>query len=401
MARGTGSPGDAAARTPSGHDGLPARHMPLCGATPQSPLQPTQIPQRESSMNMNACVPQQTDRSADPSPRVDHPAACSSFPEEGLPSPERIEQEIDYVLNMTLSPRLQHWAAEYGKVGLRNIYLWKWCRRGVEVTTLPCVMPELHDEVCDTKVLGIVLDVLLDDVADRSGDGEMLERLLNLSFQGPRPDFSDFPQEQRAYAEFTVDVWEEIKARSTRFPRYAQYAKLLRYDYLQLFNVMRYSHLVNENLALLNLVEHDLYTPHNMHMMISATLDLMCSSKFDGAELGRLRDLAWHAQCMGRVGNLVTTWERELAEGDYTSGVYASALGSGDLTLNQLQIGDREKIRSAIVDGRHEAYFLQRWHAHRRYLLTKAPQVQSFDFGQVVKGLERLICLHLGSRGYK
>jgi hypothetical protein len=351
-------------------------------------------------MSTNTCVLPPVDPGVYLTAPVSHPAN-SSFPGAGLPSPERIGQEIAYVLNMNLIPRLEHWAARYAEVGKRNIYLWKWCRRGVDITMLPCVAPELRDDVGDTRVLGVMLDVLLDDVADQRGDAALLDKLLSLSFDGPAPDFSAFPQEQRAYAGLTVEVWEEIKASAARFPRYAEYARLLRYDYLQLFNVMRYSHLINENLALLNMAEHDLYTPHNMHMIISSTLDLMCSPGFDGDELGTLRDLIWHAQCMGRVGNLVTTWERELNEGDYSSGVYASALANGDVTLDQLRTNDREQIRSGVVKGGHEAYFLERWHQNRRYLLAKAPRIRSFDFGLMIEGLERLICLHLGSRGYK
>src|SRR5207247_1166446 len=151
---------------------------------------------------------------------------------------------------------------------------------------------------------------LLDDVADQNGDDELLERLLTLPPSGELPDFAQFPPEQQAYARFTAEVWQEIHARAKRFPGYARYADLLRYDYLQLFNTMRYSHLLNRNPALLNLTEHDLYLPHNMHMMVSATLDLMCSPDFDPSEVGWLREAIWHAQCMGRIGNLVTTWER-------------------------------------------------------------------------------------------
>ncbi|HJT31744.1 MAG TPA: hypothetical protein VJ783_06790 [Pirellulales bacterium] len=320
---------------------------------------------------------------------------------DGLPTAERVQQEIACVLNKTLSPRLEHWAAQYAKVGHRNMYLWKWCRQGVEITTLPCVMPEFFDEVCDTKVLGVMLDVLLDDLADRGGDGALLDRLLTISLRNQTPDLSAFNGPQRAYADFTVEVWQEIVSRAARFPHFDEYSKLLDYDYQQLWNVMRYSHLINEDLALLNLAEHDIYTPHNMHMMVSSTLDLMCSTGFDHLELGKVRDAAWHGQCMGRVGNLVTTWERELGEADYTSGVYASAINSGDLTIAQLRAGDRDQIRGAIIEGQHEVVFLKRWQANRKYLQSRVPHIRSFDLGKYVEGLERLICLHLGSRGYK
>ncbi|HWB11527.1 MAG TPA: hypothetical protein VG826_20015 [Pirellulales bacterium] len=329
------------------------------------------------------------------------PAPVLPLTGEGLPTAERVQEEIAFVLNKTLSDDLAHWANEYSKVGHRNMYLWKWCHQGVAVTTLSCVSPEYFDNVCDTKVMGVILDVLLDDIADRKGDDALLEALTSLSIDGPRPTFTGYPAAQRAYAEFTVAVWDEIVARARRYPLFDQYAKVLDYDYRQLFNVMRYSHLANEHIELLNLAEHDLYTPHNMHMIISSTLDLMCSPGFDRNEWGKVRDAAWHAQCMGRIGNLTTTWERELGDADYSSGVYASALNSGDLSVDDLRAGDHDKIRRAIVEGKHEIKFLRQWQEHRRYLLSQVPQVRSCDLARLVAGLERLICLHLGSRGYK
>ncbi len=324
-----------------------------------------------------------------------------SVPETFFPSPEDIQREIAPVLTKRLSPALEHWADGYARVGRRNHYLWRWARQGVEVTMLPSVAPEWRDEVCDTKVLGIMLDVLVDDVADQKGDEELLECYLRLPLGDPTPDLRRFSQEEQDYAQFTFELWHEIHARARRFPCYGAYASLLRYDYLQLFNTMRYSHLLNSNPALLNVTEHDLYLPHNMHMMVSATLDLTCSPDLDPAEVGHLREAAWHGQCMGRIGNLTTTWERELGEGDFTSGVYARALMEGSLSLGQLRQGDREEIRSVIVAGQHEAHFLRQWQEHRRAILAKRPRVKSLDLGPFVLGLQRLICLHLGSRGYK
>jgi hypothetical protein len=317
-----------------------------------------------------------------------------------LPSPERIAAEIASMLDQRPSAGLAEWVTGYARVGRRNPYLWGWCRRAVEITTLPCVAREYREELIDTKTLGVMWDVMLDDVADQSGDPRLMEALLSVT-EGGAADFSAFTPAEQDYAAFTCDVWQEIMRRAERYPRYGEFAELLRYDYRQLCNVMRYSHLLNGHPELLNLTEHDLYTPHNMHIMVCSTFDLTCSPDFDRRELGRLREIVWNAQCMGRIGNLVTTWQRELNEGDFTSGVYARAVSRGDLTVEGLQTGDRAGIEAAILGGGHEEYFLRRWNRHRRFLASRGAALSSFDIREYIAGFERLICLHLGSRGRK
>lgn len=318
-----------------------------------------------------------------------------------VPSDEQIAQVGEYVMSKPLSPDFSRWVSEYETVGDRDGFLWNWCRQAVEMTTLPCVSPEHHDELCDTKTLGVMLDVLLDDIADQNGDIEFLEELLLIPDGQIAPEFNQFSADKQAYGRFAEKVWTEITDRSRRYPCFGEYQDLLRFDYLQLCNVMRYSHLLNATPQLLNLVEHDLYTPHNMHIMICATFDLMCSPDFDRTELGKLREITWNAQWMGRIGNLATTWQRELGESDFTSGVYARAVTDGDVTVEQLYTNEPEKIQQIIEQCGHEEYFLSRWQEHRRFLLSAQAHLHSFDVGELVAGLERLICLHLGSRGRK
>ncbi|MFQ5730855.1 MAG: hypothetical protein ACE5KM_02755 [Planctomycetaceae bacterium] len=317
------------------------------------------------------------------------------------PSDEDIQRAIAGVVEQAISPELRVWIKKYAEIGNRDDFLWKWCRRGVEVTTLPCTDADLREDVCDTKVLGVMLDVLLDDVADEQRDPAFLEYLLQLLDGTPAEGSLQLSADQRRYAEATADVWSEIHARLHRYPRHAEYAAVLQFDYRQLFNTMRYSQLLNGDPALLNLTEHDLYLPHNMHMMVSASMDLMCSPAFNHAELGTLREAAWRAQYMGRIGNLVTTWEREIGQRDYTSGVFASIVSAGDVAPAEIAAGDRSLIERAIRDGRHERRFLQRWRRCRDEILMLQPRVRSVDLGSLVSGLETLICLHLGSRGAK
>jgi len=317
------------------------------------------------------------------------------------PSADDIEREVAIVHELRLSPDLRDWVNRYERFGQRPLYLWKWCRRGVEVTTLPCVPPEVRDELADTKVLGVMLDVLMDDVADEGGDPEFLELLLELPFGDVSGEITRFPEPQQRYAEFTATVWEEIHRRAARATRYDEFRDLLLFDYRQLLNAMRYAHLLNSDPSLLNLTEHDLYLPHNMHMMVSSTIDVMHAPGFEHRELGLLREAVSRAQYMGRIGNLTTTWERELAEGDFTSGVFAAGRSLGVLKVTDVGGGNEHQLAQAIRSGGLEAFFLRRWHDCRRDLLRLQPCLQSVDLGELVSGLDRLICLHLGSRGNK
>ena len=93
--------------------------------------------------------------------------------------------------------------------------------------------------------------------------------------------------------------------------------------------------------------------------------------------------------------------ERELPDGDYTSGIYARALAEGDVTLQMLKDRNIAAIKQAIGAAQHESYFLQRWAQLRRRLVDLAPRIHSVDIQALLKGYDRLIRLHLGSRGYK
>lgn len=311
-----------------------------------------------------------------------------------------LRRERELIRALEFSPALGKWVAEYSRVGERPEYLWKWCLRGVQLTTLPCVDGRLQAHVCDTKVLSIMLNVLLDDVADRMQDPSFLAELFKITLGG-RPDESELTLEQREYAAFTQQVWDEYWARTREYPVFAVFEELLQYDLAQLFNAIRYSSLLNRNLSLLNVVEHDLYSPHTMMQMSFSTVDLMCSPKFPWQELGKLREAIWHAQCMGRIGNLVTTWQREIPSRDFTSGVFARAVSAGDLDVRKLATADLGSVESAVLQGAHEEHFLRQWDSHLASLKALRRRFQAFDLDDVIQGLKQLLVTEFGSRGWK
>jgi hypothetical protein len=275
-------------------------------------------------------------------------------------------------------------------------------QRGLELTALPGIEPALAGSNLTAKMLGVMLDVLLDDVADNLKDGEFLESLLEVVLG--RPDIAPPPgldARRERYFLFVARVWSEISRLAAGFPRYGEFREVFEYDYRQLLNTMRYALLVNRIPECLNPIEHDLYQPHNMHMIISGTLDLMCSPGFDRHELALVRQALWRGQVMGRIGNMVSTWEREIKERDFTSGVFAAAIDRGVVRaadLTQLAPGVlRELIeKSGVIEG-----FLKDWEQFRDEVYIIAERVHSVDLAAYGAGLEELIRNHLGSRGLK
>jgi hypothetical protein len=245
-----------------------------------------------------------------------------------------------------------------------------------------------------------MLDVLMDDVADTQKDKRFLDVLLQIPYS-PRPRPDGLPSGRVPYYLFTTSVWTEIDKLAKRFPRHRELEEVLEFDYRQLLNTMRYACLVNSLPEILNRVEHDLYQPHNMHMMISGTMDLMCSPYFDISELSLIRQALWGGQVMGRIGNMVSTWEREVKEGDFTSGVFATAIEWGIIDASEITLVSPEELATLINTSGIIEYFLGKWESLRDELYTIADQVTSVDLKVFTSGLEELIRYHLGSRGLK
>jgi hypothetical protein len=351
-------------------------------AAPPAPIvsRPTAVPGAESQWKRKR------------NGRSDHrPFACTC---------ESLEREREKIRETRLRPDVRTWVDEYSRLGRRPMYLWQWCQRGVQAVTLPCVPPEMRGPLCDAKVLAGMLNVLLDDVTDQQRNGDLLKELLRIS-AGGTPDLTAFDTVDREYGEFTFRVWREFWARVEEYPCFHVFRDLLCYDLEQLFNTVRYSELVNRNLCLLNLVEHDLYSPHGMMITAFATMDLMCAPGFRIEELGRLRQTLWHAEWMARIGNLVTTWQREIADGDFTSGVFARAVVHGELGIDDLVPAQAERIRSVIAHGDYEGHYLRRWRYHRRQIRRMRPVLSCVDVDAIIRGLQRLLQMELASRGSK
>jgi hypothetical protein len=138
-----------------------------------------------------------------------------------------------------------------------------------------------------------------------------------------------------------------------------------------------------------------------MMIACAATIDLTCSPGFRTEDLGTLREAVWHANSMARIGNLVTTWQREIGHDDFSSGVFARAVSLGWLQADQLSSANRPAIEAAISRSGIEQEFALRWQRHREQMRKLAPRASSVSILALIDGLERLLASEYASRGKK
>lgn len=321
----------------------------------------------------------------------------ANTPEPGRPVTGDIEESARYIQNYRFNPLQQKWIERYCAVGKRNVYLWRWTGCAVEWLTLSCVAPRWRLSVCDTKFLAAMLNVLLDDVVDEQRDPSALTDILTLMTDNTAAATNRLGP----YGELIFDVWTEINSRIRRYPREAEFRRLLSYDFRQLCNQVDYSGLLLRHPQLINQTEHDLYSPHGMMVACTATIDLTCSPDFQTSDLGTLREAVWHANSMARIGNLVTTWQREIGHNDFSSGVFARAVSLGWLKPDELSSSNHAEIESAILRSGIEQEFAGRWGHHRNQLRKLVHKVSSVSILKLIEGLERLLDSEYASRGLK
>jgi hypothetical protein len=313
---------------------------------------------------------------------------------------EELREIVNEIREVRFSPYLHRWISEYESVGQRGRFLWQWCLKGVRMITLPSVDPALAEHVVETKMLSILFGTLIDDIADREQDSEMLQMAIGAASEDWQvAKLELWHGKRRSYLELIAGLWHEIWQRCQMYPCLGSYEQLLRFDNDQILNSMRYALLANQCPGLLNVIEHDIYQPHNMQIMFMATLDLCASPSFVSDELGLAREVFWHAQRMGRIGNMITTWEREVLDRDFTSGIFAFAIHSGVLTAEDLRNLPAHEIMALLESAECQDHFVNDWCYQRRQMERKIRLIRSVDLTGYLRAFEALIKLHLGSRG--
>ncbi len=320
-------------------------------------------------------------------------------------TPERVKKEVEEVKKIKLPLEIKKLSNDYEKFGdlNRNEYLWQWIYRGTKIFTGKRIKKKYREPLLKAKVLIFMFDTFLDDIADKAKfrKKQLLEEILKVPFYQKYIEFKKLNKTDKERIKFVIRIWREINKTIRRFPRYREFKDVFRYDILQLLNTVRYSYLIQKNRSLLNVTEGWLYFPHSMQVLTNLTLELMCLPEFDVKETGKLRELGWKAQQMSRIGNWVSTWEREIEENDFTSGIFIYALNSGVIKVENLNKQNKSKIINKIKKAKIENKLLKEWEKNYWEIKKISKKIKSINVKEIPNTLKKIIFFHLSSKGYK
>lgn len=251
--------------------------------------------------------------------------------------------------------------------------------KGYNQTTLDSV-PEGHKEnVVYAKVcLGMII-TLYDDLADNPKffNPKLLKHLYRLNVGDLQKAPLELSENENSIYSLALNLFIELENTIRRFENFSSLRDILAFDISQVFFANQYAELMTAYPQIRNLTESKLHGPYNMGMVAAGMIDLMATANFDMQELGSIREFLIQGQRMGRIGNLISTFEREKSENDMTSEILAQKGDTG-----AYKIGLQNELSTGLKD-----------------LAEKARRLKNSVMNKYVEGLRSLYQLHISMEG--
>lgn len=311
--------------------------------------------------------------------------ACSIVPDEVRPffsaenvfgSVFRIAKErrppwVDRLLARytTITTDLTNRQGKHGPIPIqtRNPILWPWCKFNIKNVTYKAyrsnaALTDAEETLADIKLVLVLFNVLLDDIADSLQDAELLQPFLEIPTAGDRLDIAGpdaytrlrrrlhvlgYPQFE-AYFDLAIDCWVESieRLKSIVGPAFEDQRVELERDYELLLGAMRFSADVNTSAAEVfaaspetlqsryGCATIDEILAHNANRAVFFTIDQMSLQAFDPERYAQmrqagacasLRETARLFQVMQQTANSLATGARETDSDDLSNEIFKIA----------------------------------------------------------------------------
>ena len=319
---------------------------------------------------------------------------------------------------------------------IRDDILWAWCYVLAQQMTQTYVKEEDMGTLTNIKLLMIITNVLLDDLAENLKEKDtfmVLKGAILSSLKNPDSDFNgnilkDIPSKFTTYGKLAIDSWalcmDEIKQllinKNITEEVKGLFYKELHAAYENILNAMEWSLVLEKGYTKFFSIgtdaRFDKILSHNMNMIAFEILDRYSSKKqFHSEDVENFKYGCWERiQEMGQTANHISTSTREISEQDYSNPLFwvTYQLSSQRSSLiEKIQTVTHPVYQNALISKTtklihfHKAkeHLYARWLSSRSAITDWAGKnkeiSEEFDVDTLIKNADILTCSYLIFKG--
>lgn len=270
---------------------------------------------------------------------------------------------------------------------------------GYQLTTLSCVAADYyHDAILAKLHLGMLI-TLLDDFADnpRVHNSRLLYELYKIPFNINCSNRHALNEQECTVFDLTCYLADKILEHIRHLPGYKKLLPVVQFDLNDIYRANQYSALITQQAVMLNSYELTHIRPFNMGMVMAGVIDLMASPGFDYQELGSMRYVLHRGQRYGSISNNITTFQRELAEGDVTNEIIIKGIERNLLNLTEMKSMSADMVLSLLEPVMQEMILEQSIILNEISSLKE--NIHSLNVAYYADGLQKLHHLHMSLQG--
>jgi len=275
----------------------------------------------------------------------------------------------------------------------RVFYVWQMMQAGYQLMSLDLSKSDFLQSN-SLKCQAAFLNILFDDICDLGRDKALFNKCV-LALQG------QIDQDEGELCQLISDTWSTFQSTIVQTPNYVLLKPFLEEAYQHWIGSFEYSLAIQrESFRIEEKWERhlELISPSTfIHM--AGLIDLLFVPNFPTHQTASAIKVFLQAQKMGQLGNWASTWERELAQEDFTGGVYRIALENGWIAWDDLKRGSPEKIREQIRNSPVETYLWDEWKRLRAESYQTRQEIQLSALNGYVESFSAIMFMLVGSTG--
>jgi hypothetical protein len=256
----------------------------------------------------------------------------------------------------------------------RTFYLWQMSQACYQIISLN--LPDADFLQSNSlKCQFAFINILFDDICDLGRDKAVFDKCV-LALKG------EINQDHPDLYKLIANTWSSLQHAIEQAPNWGGLKPILEEAYKKWISGFEYCLTIQESSYFEQKWDDHLeIISHTGTLYVNGLIDLLFVPNLSAHQISPAAELFLRTQKMIQLMNFLTTWPRELAQKDFTSGVFIVALENGWITWNDLNNNHPEKIEQQIQKSPVEDHLWNQCELLRleSYQIAKEAQLPALD----------------------